>query len=325
LEIKTRMSYTYSNDHKHAVTSITLNNVAINTYDYDASGNMITRVIGADTYTLTYDDEGRLTNALKNHNQTAAYVYDGDGKMVKKTENGVTSIMVSNLVELQLPSDPLQVTPTLTNRTATVPSRTPNPTLTRTPSPTSTPIPSNTLTATSGVTRTATLTFTPTSTPTQTYTKTSGPTPTRTPTPSKTYTPSKTFTQTGTPRTPTTAFTPSQTVSKTPTKSRTPTRTNTPPTYTPTRTPTFTNTPSVTLTQITLQPQNSIIWRFYYYAGPARIAMRIKDGTNNLVFYLFTDHLGSTNVTSDPNGLMVSLSLYKAWGKIFTRYTTRTT
>jgi RHS repeat-associated protein len=69
------------------------------------------------------------------------------------------------------------------------------------------------------------------------------------------------------------------------------------------------------LTQITLQPQNSIIWRFYYYAGSARIAMRIKDNTNSLVFYLFADHLGSTNVTSDPSGQLVSLSLYKAWGE----------
>ena len=42
--------------------------------------------------------------------------------------------------------------------------------------------------------------------------------------------------------------------------------------------------------------------------------MRIKNGPTDLVFFLFTDHLGSTNVTSDPNGLMVSLSLYMPWG-----------
>ena len=41
----------------------------------------------------------------------------------------------------------------------------------------------------------------------------------------------------------------------------------------------------------------------------------VVDGINNLVFFLFADHLGSTNVTSDPNGLMVSLSLYKPWGE----------
>ncbi len=43
--------------------------------------------------------------------------------------------------------------------------------------------------------------------------------------------------------------------------------------------------------------------------------MRIKNDTSEHVFYLFTDHLGSTNVTSDPNGLMVSLSLYMPWGE----------
>ena len=42
--------------------------------------------------------------------------------------------------------------------------------------------------------------------------------------------------------------------------------------------------------------------------------MRIKNGATDLVFFLFTDHLGSTNVTSDPNGLMVSLNLYMPWG-----------
>ena len=43
--------------------------------------------------------------------------------------------------------------------------------------------------------------------------------------------------------------------------------------------------------------------------------MRIKDDTHNLVFYLFADHLGSSNVTSDPSGQMVSLNLYKPWGE----------
>jgi len=58
-----------------------------------------------------------------------------------------------------------------------------------------------------------------------------------------------------------------------------------------------------------------MIWRFYYYAGSARIAMRVKDDNINLVFYLFTDHLGSTNAVTDPVGGMVSLSLYMPWGE----------
>jgi RHS repeat-associated protein len=43
--------------------------------------------------------------------------------------------------------------------------------------------------------------------------------------------------------------------------------------------------------------------------------MRIKNGATDLVFFLYADQLGSTNVTSDPNGLMIGLSLYKPWGE----------
>ena len=43
--------------------------------------------------------------------------------------------------------------------------------------------------------------------------------------------------------------------------------------------------------------------------------MRVKDPSNDQVYYLFADHLGSTNVTSDETGNQVSLSLYTAWGK----------
>jgi len=76
-----------------------------------------------------------------------------------------------------------------------------------------------------------------------------------------------------------------------------------------------TQTPSITLTPIYLTNYHDPIWRFYYYADSARIAIRIKNGDTDLVFFLFADQLGSTNVTSDPNGLMVSLSLYMPWGE----------
>jgi RHS repeat-associated protein len=42
--------------------------------------------------------------------------------------------------------------------------------------------------------------------------------------------------------------------------------------------------------------------------------MRINDDSSEHLFFLFADQLGSTNVTSDPNGLLVSLSLYMPWG-----------
>jgi RHS repeat-associated protein len=59
-----------------------------------------------------------------------------------------------------------------------------------------------------------------------------------------------------------------------------------------------------------------VVWRYYYYAGTARIALRVKDATGmQQVYYLFADHLGSTNVTTDEAGNQVSLMLYTAWGE----------
>jgi RHS repeat-associated protein len=57
----------------------------------------------------------------------------------------------------------------------------------------------------------------------------------------------------------------------------------------------------------------------YYYAGAQRIAMR----TNGNLFYLLGDHLGSTSLTTDANGIVVSEMRYKAWGE--TRYASGTT
>ncbi len=50
----------------------------------------------------------------------------------------------------------------------------------------------------------------------------------------------------------------------------------------------------------------------YYYAGAQRIAMR-KDGTLN---YLLGDHLGSTSLSTDAAGNVVSEMKYKAWGEV---------
>jgi RHS repeat-associated protein len=57
----------------------------------------------------------------------------------------------------------------------------------------------------------------------------------------------------------------------------------------------------------------------YYYAGAQRIAMR----TNSTLNYLLGDHLGSTSLTTDANGQVISELRYKAWGE--TRYTSGTT
>ena len=57
----------------------------------------------------------------------------------------------------------------------------------------------------------------------------------------------------------------------------------------------------------------------YYYAGSQRIAMR----TNGTLNYLLGDHLGSTSLTTDANGYLVSEMRYKAWGEV--RYASGTT
>ena len=50
----------------------------------------------------------------------------------------------------------------------------------------------------------------------------------------------------------------------------------------------------------------------YYYAGSQRIAMR----TNGTLNYLIGDHLGSTSLTTDASGNVVSEQRYKAWGEV---------
>ena len=49
----------------------------------------------------------------------------------------------------------------------------------------------------------------------------------------------------------------------------------------------------------------------YYYLGGQRVAMR-KDG---VLYYLLSDHLGSTTVITDQSGNVVSQQLYKPYGE----------
>jgi len=50
----------------------------------------------------------------------------------------------------------------------------------------------------------------------------------------------------------------------------------------------------------------------YYYAGEQRVAMR--QGTT--LYYLLSDHLGSTSLTTDASGNVVSEMRYSAWGEV---------
>jgi len=63
---------------------------------------------------------------------------------------------------------------------------------------------------------------------------------------------------------------------------------------------------------------NGVITK-YYYAGSQRIAMR----TNGTLNFILGDHVGSTSLTTDANGVVISEMRYKAWGE--TRYASGTT
>jgi RHS repeat-associated protein len=55
----------------------------------------------------------------------------------------------------------------------------------------------------------------------------------------------------------------------------------------------------------------------YFFAGAARIAMRKYTIPQSMsVEYLLGDHLGSTSLTTDTNGVKVSEMRYKPWGEI---------
>jgi hypothetical protein len=69
-----------------------------NSFCYDQNGNMVRRVIGGVTYTLTYDAENHMIG-YSGGSVNASFVYDGDGRRVRATVNGVTTTFVGNYVE----------------------------------------------------------------------------------------------------------------------------------------------------------------------------------------------------------------------------------
>ena len=89
------------------------------------------------------------------------------------------------------------------------------------------------------------------------------------------------------------------------------------PTSTPTATQTTTRTPTATLGPTPSLPAGQV-WRFYYYIGTQRVAMRVQGDAvpgNNGVFYLLGDHLGSTSIVADSSGGRVSELRYRAFGE----------
>jgi RHS repeat-associated protein len=50
----------------------------------------------------------------------------------------------------------------------------------------------------------------------------------------------------------------------------------------------------------------------YYFAGASRVAIR----QNGTLYYLLSDHLGSTSLTTDASGVKVAGLRYNAWGSV---------
>ena len=65
-------------------------------------------------------------------------------------------------------------------------------------------------------------------------------------------------------------------------------------------------------------PPAGQIWKTYYFAGSTRVAMHVEgdpNPANNGVFYFAADHLGSTSLTMDANGVSLGTMGYKPFGE----------
>jgi RHS repeat-associated protein len=72
----------------------------------------------------------------------------------------------------------------------------------------------------------------------------------------------------------------------------------------------------MTKSAFTLTRQAGQVWRSYYYAGAARVAMREVNDDGSEVYYILTDHLGSTSITVNDAGQRTAQQWYKPWGEV---------
>ena len=97
LDVKNGLDLEYEDaNHVHAVTHIG----STQKYWYDQNGNQVTRIVGADTYTLVYDAENRMIEVKKNDVTMAQFDYNGDGQRVKSIVNAETIYFAGGHFEL---------------------------------------------------------------------------------------------------------------------------------------------------------------------------------------------------------------------------------
>jgi RHS repeat-associated protein len=59
------------------------------------------------------------------------------------------------------------------------------------------------------------------------------------------------------------------------------------------------------------------VWKSYYFQGATRLALRVQvNGVGDKVYYLLTDHLGSTTVSYRADGGETRTQSYKPWGEV---------
>jgi len=64
-------------------------------------------------------------------------------------------------------------------------------------------------------------------------------------------------------------------------------------------------------------PVTEIVTKTYYYAGSSLIAMRVLTGTTeNTLYYLHSDHLGSTSLTTSDTGAVLARQYYYPYGGV---------
>jgi len=98
--------------HSHAATGMGTSN-----YAYDANGNMTSRTVDGQTYSLEYDAENRLIRILQGANEIAHYSYNGDGERVLSIAGPKTTVYIGNYFEatydpaIPLPPEPPEIEP----------------------------------------------------------------------------------------------------------------------------------------------------------------------------------------------------------------------
>jgi RHS repeat-associated protein len=96
------LKLSYDSNHDHAVAALVESqneNNVINTYGYDDNGNMTSRNVNGQNFTLNYDAENRLISVTGA--APANFYYDADGKQVKAVVDGVTTFYIGNHYEVK--------------------------------------------------------------------------------------------------------------------------------------------------------------------------------------------------------------------------------